>query len=678
MIYRFVFSLIALLPFAAAQVQLQFGPGLTNSRVLQLPNGDQLLVGTNQANSASGLSVCCSSHAQIALAALGGAPFRGGPGPLASLGGSGNDEPQAAAVDPSGNVWIVGNTDSDDFDLVNPIVAQKVPYRTAGFVIELDPTGSKLLFATYLAGKLSSPLYHATKTTAIALDSSGNAYVGGTTNETDFPTTPGAYMGGQKGADSFFNTYFYSYLVKISPAGKLLYGTLLETGSANCMGSECIGYASTYASVSAIVPVSGSAAAVADARGPGGGGSVIEVAADGSKLLWDDQLSISFGVVGGLSMVQDGSGNLDLFGGYTTGGLELPGSSERTGPSGLFVAQLKPDGSALNYATDLGESADVNAAGLLLDASGNEYLAGSSSSPQFPTLAGVPNLGSDFVLQLGPSGTGVQKLFRFPHGTIATPPAFSGSGSLLLLGAQGALLTLPPSYAFDSPAIVGFANSASYALNPGFYPGALITLYGFDLPASTAGLQVLFDGTPAALLYAGPDQINLQVPFEVPTGVGSAAPITLQVVTPSGNPSIQLGIAQSLGIFTTDRSHAAALNQDGTVNSASNPASAGSIVSLFGTGATWPAGSQDGAAPTSATPWDPSLNKFEMVDGDAIPLNILYAGNAPGLIDGVFQIDVQLPPTILPAPSGYGLTLHASPPNVVGQLSANVVIVYTK
>ena len=54
MIYRFVFSLIALLPFAAAQVQLQFGPGLTNSRVLQLPNGDQLLVGTNQANSHPG------------------------------------------------------------------------------------------------------------------------------------------------------------------------------------------------------------------------------------------------------------------------------------------------------------------------------------------------------------------------------------------------------------------------------------------------------------------------------------------------------------------------------------------------------------------------------------------------------------------------------------------------
>ena len=60
--------------------------------------------------------------------------------------------PQAAAVDPSGNVWIAGNTDSDDFNLVNPIVVQKVPYRTAGFVIELDPTGNNLLFATLSGG----------------------------------------------------------------------------------------------------------------------------------------------------------------------------------------------------------------------------------------------------------------------------------------------------------------------------------------------------------------------------------------------------------------------------------------------------------------------------------------------------------------------------------------------
>jgi hypothetical protein len=221
-----------------------------------------------------------------------------------------------------------------------------------------------------------------------------------------------------------------------------------------------------------------------------------------------------------------------------------------------------------------------------------------------PTLAGVANLGDDFVLQLDPSGTEARKLFRFPRGAVTAPPAFNASGSLLLLGSQNALLTLPPSYAFDSPAIVAFANSASYALNTGLYPGALMTLYGFDLPASTKDVQVLVDGTPAPLLYAGPNQINLQVPFEVSTLY--LAVHTLEAVTPSGSVSIGAPLGQSLGIFTTDGAHAAALNQDGTVNSLSNPAPSGSIVSLFGTGAVWPAGSGDGAAPASAIPWDPS------------------------------------------------------------------------
>ena len=680
MIYRFVFSLIALSPFAAAQVQLEFGPqGATYNRVLQLPNGDQLLVGTSQVASTAGLG-CCSSHAQISLAVLGAAAFRALPADgLAALGGSGNDEPQAAAVDPSGNVWIVGNTDSDDFDLVNPIVAQKVPYRTAGFAIEIDPTGNNLLFATYLAGKISSPYQYATKATAIAFDTSGNVYVGGTTNETDFPTTPGAYLGGKGGADEFGNEYFYSFLVKISPAGKLLYSTLLGTGTADCFGmSVCISAESTFAGVSNIAAGAGGVATVAGTNAgwyPSFGGAyVTRVAADGSKLLWTNQLPIGFGDVQDLFMAQDASGNLDLFGQYA--GLSntyFPAPSLTT--PGLFAAQLKPDGSGLNYATGLGPYAYASAAGLVLDASGNPYLAGTSSSPQMPTLAGVANLGDDFVLQLDPSGTEARKLFRFPRGAVTAPPAFNASGSLLLLGSQNALLTLPPSYAFDSPAIVAFANSASYALNTGLYPGALMTLYGFDLPASTKDVQVLVNGTPAPLLYAGPNQINLQVPFEVSTLY--LAVHTLEAVTPSGSVSIGAPLGQSLGIFTTDGAHAAALNQDGTVNSLSNPAPSGSIVSLFGTGAVWPAGSGDGAAPASAIPWDPSVNNFEMVGNYGTPLNILYAGNAPGLIDGLFQINVQLPPGIASSPSGYGLTLHATPiPS--NPLSANVVLVYTK
>ena len=58
------------------------------------------------------------------------------------------------AVDSEGDIWIVGQTNSDDFALLNPIVGQKVPYRGAGFVLELAPNGS-LLFSVYLAGHIT-------------------------------------------------------------------------------------------------------------------------------------------------------------------------------------------------------------------------------------------------------------------------------------------------------------------------------------------------------------------------------------------------------------------------------------------------------------------------------------------------------------------------------------------
>jgi len=108
---------------ATAQVQLEFASPLftlSNARystAVELPNGHTLLVGSSHPASAIGLSDS-RPHAQIALTAIGSVPFQNGEPPdvLPVLGGSGNDEPQAATVDPRGNTWIIGNTDSDDFN----------------------------------------------------------------------------------------------------------------------------------------------------------------------------------------------------------------------------------------------------------------------------------------------------------------------------------------------------------------------------------------------------------------------------------------------------------------------------------------------------------------------------------------------------------------------------------
>lgn len=631
-------AFLSLPSLAAAQIQLAWGPqlpGAAFSQILPAANGTPVLIGSQQVTSLLNLS----PHSHIALAAATASP------PVAlgtAPGGNGNDIPHAAAFDPKGNLWIVGETDSDDFPLVNPIVGQKVPYRKAAFVMELD-SGYNLLFATYLAGQQVSPRSYSSRATAIAIDSSGFVYIGGQTDETDFPTSSGAFVAGHPGADSFTNTYFYSFVVKIGPAGKLVYSALPGTGKSGCVGgSSCIAFESTFASVSALAV---DAAGDVTLAGLAGGadskttGYVARLSADGSSLLWNTPVPVSYGNSPGLmsmTMAQDSSGNIDLFGQYIA---ILPAIPVTFAPPGLFAAQLKADGSGLNYSVNLGQSPDTSAAGILVDNARNVWLAGTSSAPQFPALAaGVSNLGADFILRLDPSGSTAQTVFRLPHGTISAAPAFDQANNLLLLGAQSAVLTLPANYSFNSPAIVGFANAASLAANTGIAPGTLVSIYGFDLPSSP---QVIVGGTPATVLYAGPTQINFQVPFE-------NLQATITITSSSGSLSFQPPLSQSIGIFTTDGTHAAALNQDESVNSSANPALPGSIVTFYGTGAIWPSGTQDGAIAAGAMPLDQETNQFEMVDAIGAPQTILYAGAAPGIIEGVFQINVQLTPDALP------------------------------
>lgn len=708
MFFKFVLRLIPLLyvpvAFAAAHLQFalpQFGAAISPGRftspnagysysgVVSLPNGDTLLFGSTAGPSGrDGLFYSSANlRQQIVLAALGPVPFQNGEPPdhLPVLGGSGNDVPVASAVDPSGNIWIAGNTDSDDFNLVNPIGAQKVPYRTAGFVIELDPTGTKLLFATYLAGQLRSnttcpACYYATSISALAVDSSGNVYVGGSTNETDFPTTSGAFItkGGTVGADGFGNTFVYSFLVKISPAGKLIYSTLLGTGSSLCNGgSNCIGYESTSATVGGVSVDGTGTVTVAGVKSGGynlGSGYALRLSADGSKLLWSTTVGGNYGGVPKLLMALDSAGNVDLFGQYVSAIIPVtnPNLPPQPGMPGLFTEKLGSDGSTVLYSTDLGQAPDANPIGIALDKSANAYLEGTSSSTTFLAAANVTNLGSDFLVALGSSGSKVQTLFRFPRGTVAAPLSLDSAGQLLLPGLGGALLTMPPDYAFDTPAIVGFTNSASYAANTGLTAGTLVSLFGFDL-GSSANVQVQVAGFPATVLYAGSNQINIQVPFELATVVASGPVFpSIQVVLSAGTVTVAPAPAtQSVGIFTSDGIHAAALNQDGSVNSISNPAVRGSIVTLFGSGAIWPYGTPDGTLATSAAALDQEQNQFQVVDSIGAPASILYAGTAPGLIDGVFQVNVQLPPDAAPP-----LTLRTSPSGV--SLSSNAVQIYSK
>ena len=226
---------------------------------------------------------------------------------------------------------------------------------------------------------------------------------------------------------------------------------------------------------------------------------------------------------------------------------------------------------------------------------------------------------------------------------------------------KGSIQAVPLASPRFSP-IVAAVNSASLTQLTGIAPGELITLFGYDL---TGPAQVGEDN--AALLYAGSNQINLQVPFE-----STSTNIEASGVTVAGLPLANVSNFQP-GLFTTDGTHAAAINQDGTVNSASNPAAAGSVISIYGTGAIWPAGLADGAMATATLPLNQDSNNFQ-VFSDGTPLSILYEGAAPGLIYGAFELSVQLtdyqnPGITLQVPSG----LPAGPP-----VLSNPVNIYVK
>jgi len=211
----------------------------------------------------------------------------------------------------------------------------------------------------------------------------------------------------------------------------------------------------------------------------------------------------------------------------------------------------------------------------------------------------------------------------------------------------------------------GVLSGASFVPGP-LAPGEIVTLLGAGIgpaspqlptgsPTSTLldGTSVLFDGTPAPLLYAAPNQINAITPYNI----NNKAPTELQIT--QRGPTIadlQLPVADTApAIFTLDSSgtgQGAILNQDGTINSPSNPADKGSVVVLFATGAgqTDPPGT-DGKIAADVLP-KPLLPVSVQID--SADAKVLYAGAAPTLVAGVLQVNCVVPAN---ARSGYTVSV---------------------
>ena len=250
-----------------------------------------------------------------------------------------------------------------------------------------------------------------------------------------------------------------------------------------------------------------------------------------------------------------------------------------------------------------------------------------------------------------------------------------------------------PSGPAPSFTLAGVQNGASF--QPGAVsPGEIVTIKGTGLgpavgvlsslvsgafPTSWSGTQVLFNGTPAPIIYTSAGQINTIAPF----GLALNTPVQIQVSYNNALSSpVSVGVvAASPALFTFSGGSAAAIfNNNFSPITQSNPAFPGSIVVFFGTGAGAmnPAGVDGQIASGLGYPQLPASLTI-----GGIQANVIYAGQAPGLVDGVLQVDAVVPaglqgvqPVVLKvgsftSPAGVTLPLTGTTPPATGTLTAN-------
>jgi uncharacterized protein (TIGR03437 family) len=586
--------------------------------------------------------------------------------PGSALGGSGSDM-TAAAIDATGNVWIVGVTNSADFPLVHPFYSTVTPGNVSAFVAKLSPDLT-VLFSSFLQG---SPVEGQTNADAIALDNSGNAYIAGDTTDSNFPTTGPTFGTGTPSPARF------TFITEISADGtKMVYSRLLGAIERSCIGgSSCASVSATTTPAAVAVDQAGGVVVAGSTNTldfpitvtpyPGGQGAFIaRIAPGGGQMSWSTEIGSLFLAQYGpqvQSVMVDPSGNVYLAGTALGGVAGTPHSLQPTATrvSGIpdygFVIKFSPDGAQMLYATNIGGDIGSILAGMTFDSSGNVWLTGSTASAAF---SGLPGSGVDFALELNSDASALNQTFDFLPETAASfsilhngPLSFDSFGRLLLIGDNGNLLRWNPDTAATSSALFGLTNSAVPSSMSGGAAGELATFYGVGLgpsqalvgmpdaagryPTTLGGVTVGFSAgiavIPAPLLYVGPNQINFQVPF----GVNGTTPVI--VTTPSGQlPALPFQALGSIGIFGV-------VNPDGSINSASNPAPVGSAVALYATGLGAPEPSSgDGAI--SARADNAFANSVTVQSTNlSVTLPVLYAGTAPTLINGLDQINVQLP-----------------------------------
>ena len=311
------------------------------------------------------------------------------------LGGSSSDEGHSIVVGADGSAYITGRTTSFNFPVT--LSAFDTTYANSNdvFVTKLNPSGSALAYSTYLGGNSDDNGF------GIVVDSTGNAYITGSTSSTDYPTTPGAFQATFRGG-SFPGDGFVTKLNNTGSA--LMYSTFLggtssDQASAIAVDSSGNAYVTGF-SISANFPTTPGAFQTTNAGGsfPIGDAFITKLNDAGTAVVYSTFLGGARADQGtgivvdplGRAFVSGATNSMDFD--VTAGAFQTTfgGSPSTFSTMGdAFVTELNDTGTGLVYSTYVGGTQDDIARGVALNSSGEAFICGDTSSFNFPITPGV-------------------------------------------------------------------------------------------------------------------------------------------------------------------------------------------------------------------------------------------------------------------------------------------------
>jgi uncharacterized protein (TIGR03437 family) len=300
------------------------------------------------------------------------------------------------------------------------------------------------------------------------------------------------------------------------------------------------------------------------------------------------------------------------------------------------------------------------------------------------TASFVPSSGGDFLTVMPSSGTTPATLTLAVNSTVASAlAAGTYTGDVQVSSGTGAVQTVKVTLVVSptgTPVILTVLSAASF--QPGAVsPGEIVTLFGNNIGPATpttgtpfaptngtvstalAGVGVTFNGVPAPLIFVAPGQINLIVPYELATQVGQTVPVVVtnnMTASASMNVSVAATAPAIFSLTLNGSGQGAIENQDASINGSSNPAAAGTIISIYATGEGQivPAG-VTGCISGGTLPLPTPVAKVSLTIGGQAVTDIEYAGEAPDAVCGLLQINATIPSSVAAGAQPVTLTIGA-------------------